>query len=161
MKMLALALSFLVLAPQGALSTVETTFDKTTDFAALRTYRWITGIDAINPDARKMIVAAYDTEMAKLGFTKATTGGDVTLAYYTVTRTDIDPKDLDNVTRDVAPAKTVGRLVVIMRGGASGKQLWSASTREYVDPDLAKLDETIRNLTVRLFETYPTRKGAR
>ena len=160
MKILALALSLLVFAPQGALTSVESTFDKKTDFGALRTYRWITGIDAVVPDAKKAIVDAYEAEMARLGFTKATTGGDVTLAYYTVARTDIDPKDLDKVTRDVAPAKTVGRLVVIMRGATSSQQLWSASTRDYVDSDPAKLGDTIRNVTARLFETYPTRKAA-
>jgi hypothetical protein len=52
--------------------------------------------------------------------------------------------------------------VVIMREGTSTThQLWSASTRELVDPDPAKLPDTIRSATARLFNTYPGRAPKR
>jgi hypothetical protein len=35
--------------------------------------------------------------------------------------------------------------------------LWSAATREYLDPDRAKLGATIQAVTARLFATYPGR----
>jgi Domain of unknown function (DUF4136) len=153
----------LAIASQGpAIGTVETKFDKKTNFAAIRTYRWNEGYKAYNPEAHKMIVAAFEAEMTSLGLSKVTTGGDVTLSYYTVTGTDVDLAALDKMEREggagLAPTKARGRLVVIMRD-PSQTQIWSASTREYVDP--AKLNETIQSVTARLFETYPGRKSAR
>jgi len=151
------------LALQGTdTQKVETAFDKKADFASFRTYSWGPGYNAFNPDAHKIIVAALEAEMAKLGFTKVATGANVTLAYYTLASTNVDLKALDKAERagsDAVPTKTLGRLVVIMRSPASGggesQQVWSASTREYIDADLAKLDATVRTVAARLFATYP------
>jgi len=164
MHIIGLMLVSLALAAQGT-AKVETTFDKKTDFAALHTYSWTAGLHAFNQDAHKIIVAAFEAEMAGLGFTKVASGGDVTVAYYTVAGTNVDLKALDKIEKEgrggTAPTKTFGRLVVIMRGAATNQQIWTASTREYVESDPAKLGDTLRGVTARLFETYPGRKGAR
>lgn len=145
---------------------VETAFDKKANFASLRTYSWAPGYNAARAEVHKMIVAACEAEMTKSGFTKVETGADVTLAYYTVSATYGDPKALDKLQQQGSvappPRNTVGRLVVIMRQGTSTThQLWSASTRELVDPDPAKLADTIRTATARLFDTYPGRAPKR
>ena len=141
---------------------VETTFDKKANFASFRTYSWAPGYNAARADVHKMIVAACEAEMTKSGFKQVPVGADVTLAYYTVSATYGDPKALDKAQREgsdaTPPRGTVGRLVVIMRSGTlPTQQLWSASTRELIDPDPAKLPDTIKNATARLFETYPGR----
>ena len=155
-------LGLLLAAQSDVTGKVETTFDKKVNFAPLRTYTWSAGYNAYNPEAHKMIVAAFEAEMAGLGFTKVEKGADVTLAYYTVAGTDVDLKALDKMEREgksgVAPTKARARLVVIMRGATSNAQIWSASTREYVDP--ASLESTIQSVTARLFATYPGRKSA-
>lgn len=166
MKSAVIVLLGFLLAPQGAVTgKVESTFDKKVNFPALHTYTWTPGYNAFNPAAHKMIVAAFEAEMASLNFTKAATGADVTLAYYTVAGTDVDLKALDKVEREgrggATPTKTRARLVVIMRGSKSNQQIWSASTREYVDPDPEKLSGAIQSVTARLFETYPGRKPGR
>jgi len=144
-----------------AVGKVETSFDKTANFATLRTYSWMTGYNAERASAHKLIVEACDAEMAKSGFTKVPTGADVTLAYYTVKSTYVDVKALDKLQQsgrdEAAPTNAVGRLVLIMRAGDPAKQIWSASTREFLDPDAAKMGDTIKTATSRLFETYPTR----
>lgn len=169
MHVIGLMLVSVALLLQGSNPTrVETTFDKNTNFANFRTYSWIPGYDAFNPDAHKIIVSAIEAEMTRLGFTKVTTGANVTLAYYTIAGTDVDSKALDKAQQagsSATPTRTLGRLVVAMRspavGNTAGKQLWTASTREYVDPDIAKLPETVKGVTTRLFETYPGRSAAR
>ena len=138
---------------------VDSEFDKQTNFAALRTYSWITGTNALIPEAHKAIVAAVDAEMAKLGFKQVPSGADVTVAYYTLTITNVDLKALEKAQRENKPAsgsKELGKLIVTMRTPAR-QQLWSAGTREYLDPDRAKLGATIQDVTARLFATYPTR----
>jgi hypothetical protein len=156
----------LLYGAQGdAIGKVETSFDKKTNFAALRTYTWTVGYNAYVPEAHKMIVAAFEAEMTRLGFTKVETGADVTLTYATVTGTDVDLKALDKLEREgksgATPTKARARLMVIMRTATSSAQIWAASTREYLDPDPANLGATIQSVTARLFATYPGAKPAR
>ena len=143
---------------------VDSTYDKRSNFAALRTYQWLPGTPAFNPEAHKLIVAAVDAEMSALGFTKAASGADVTLAYYTMAVTNVDLKALDKIERDggsrAAANKTLGRLVVVMRD-ASNQQIWTAATREYIEPTIEKFEATSKMVTARLFETYPKRRPDR
>jgi hypothetical protein len=164
MKSIAIVLLGLLFAPQSdVIGKVESSFDRKTDFSTFRTYAWLRGYNAYNPDAHKMVVAAVEGEMAKLGFTRLETekGADVTLAYYTVTGTDIDLKALDKMEREglsgPPPSKARARLVLIMRTATTSQQIWQASTREHLDPDPAKLNATVEAVTARLFATYPGR----
>ena len=168
MEVIVLSLCSLLAVVQTTASTkVETTFDKSVNFQALRTYTWLRGYDAHHPEAHKHIVAALEEEMARLGFTKVAERGDVTLSYYTVMAAELDLKALDALERSgqgtagSAPMKPVGRLLVIMRWPDTADRLWSASTRENVDVDMAKLPATLRVVTRRLFETYPGKKPRR
>jgi Domain of unknown function (DUF4136) len=165
MKILSITLFSLALMAQGAtVGKVESKVDKTANFGALHSYSWLTGYNADNPDVHKLIVAAVEAEMTKAGFTKVATGGDATIAYYTVRTTEVDLKALDKAQKagnSATPTKVLGRLVVVMRPAASTQQIWSASTREFIDPDPAKLNDTVHSATARLFETYPGKKPAR
>ena len=159
MKIVAvLVLGLLVQLPP--IGKADSEFDKNTNFAALKTYSWVTGTDALVPEAHKLIVAAVDAEMAGLGFKQVASGADVTMAYYTLAITNVDLKALDKAQRENKPAssasKELGKLIVRMRNPA-GQQLWSAGTREFLDPDRAKFATTARDVTARLFATYPTR----
>lgn len=166
MKSAVILLLGLFAATQSAgVGKVDSSFDKKVDFAALRTYTWSGGTHADRPDAHKMIVVAVDAEMAGRGFKQVATGADVTLAYYTGFTTEVDLKALDKLEREgkggATPTKALGRLSVKMRNASSHQEVWSAATRELLDPDPAKLSTTIRAVTGRLFETYPGRKPAR
>ena len=159
MKSLAILLvGFLFTAQQPAPGRVESTFDRKTDFAAIKTYSWTTGTDALVPEAHKLIVESIDKQAAAAGLKLVTTGGDATLAYYTMTVTNVDLKALDKMDKKaaIAPTKELGKLVVVMRNPAH-QQVWSAISREYLDPDRAKLEATIQTVTERLFATYPGR----
>ena len=153
-----LLLGLLVQLPP--IGKADSEFDKKTDFAALHTYSWVRGTDALVPEAHKLIVAAVDAEMAGLGFKQVASGADVTITYYTLTISNVDLKALDKAQRENKPSSTatreLGKLIVVMRDPAR-QQLWSAATREYLDPDRAKLGATIQGVTARLFATYPTR----
>ena len=157
-----LVFGLLVAAQTPPIGKVDSTFDKKANFAALRTYAWTPGSHAFNPEAHKIIVAALEAEMAGLGFTKAASGADVTLAYHTTTVANIDFKDLDKAEREgrsgAVATKEIGKLVVVMRSAPAREQIWSAATREYVDRDVEKLGATIRVVTKRLFDTYPRPK---
>lgn len=160
MKSLAILFFGLMLTGQTPpAGKIDTTFDKKANFAAFKTYSWGPGKDAFLPEGHKLIVASVDEQMAKQGFTKVASGGDVTVSYYTTTMSNIDLKALDKIDEKTAPAPTreLGKLVVVMRDAKSRAQLWSASTHEFLDADRSKLSTTVPDVAARLFATYPKR----
>ena len=160
MKVIMLALAALFVSVQpDAIGKVETTFDKKTNFTELHTYSWSGGARAYNEEAHKLVVAAFEKEMTALGFKQVPTGGDVTLSYYNITSTDVDLKKLDKAAAKAgaaAPTRMRARMMVVMRVPKTRTELWTAITREYVDPD--QLAATVQRVADRLFATYPTRK---
>jgi len=138
MKVMMFALvGLFVYAQSDAIGKVESSFDKKADFAALRTYSWAGGARAYNEEAHRLVVAAFEKQMTTLGFKQVTSGADVLLSYYNVTSTDVDLKKLDEATRagSAAPTKMRARMMIVMRAPATRAELWSAITREYVEPD--------------------------
>jgi hypothetical protein len=154
-----IVLGLLLAAQSPPTGKVDSAFDKKANFAALRTYSWTLGSHAFNPEAHKIIVAALEAEMAGLGFTKAASGADVTLAYYTTTVSNVDFKALDKAEQEgstgAVATRELGKLVVVMRRAQARDQIWSAATREYIERDVAKLGAAIRVVAARLFDTYP------
>ena len=159
MKVMMYALfGLFVYAQSDAIGKVESSFDKKANFAALRTYSWAGGARAYNEEAHRLVVAAFEKEMTTLGFKQVTSGADVLLSYYNVTSTDVDLKKLDEATRagSAAPTKMRARMMIVMRAPATRAELWSAITREYVEPD--QLAATVQRVAERLFATYPGKK---
>jgi hypothetical protein len=159
MNLMMLALvGLLVYGQSDAIGKVESEFDKKANFAALHTYTWSGGAPALNADAHRLVVAAFEKEMTALGFKQVPSGADVTLSYYNITSTDVDLKKLDEATRagTATPTKTRARMMVVMRAPATRAELWTAITREYVEPD--QLAATVQRVAERLFATYPGKK---
>ena len=159
MKVMMFALvGLFVYAQSDAIGKVETSFDKKANFAQLHTYSWSGGAPALNADAHRLVIAAFEKEMTALGFKQVASGADVTLSYYNITSTDVDLKKLDEATRagTATPTKTRARMMVVMRAPATRAELWTAITREYVEPD--QLAATVQRVAERLFATYPGKK---
>ena len=160
MKVMVLALvGLFVYSQTDAIGKVESSFDKKTNFAELHTYSWSGGARAYNEEAHRLVVAAFEKEMTALGFKQVPSGGDVTLSYYNITSTDVDLKKLDDATRAGAatPTKMRARMMIVMRAPKTRAELWTAITREYVEPD--QLAATVQRVADRLFATYPGKKA--
>ena len=155
----------LMLVAQGrpAPGKINSTYDKTANFATFKTYGWIAGQPAFDPGADKTIVSAIDAEMTALGLKKVEgRAGDVTLRYLAVRSTSVDLDKLEALTKqggDKSGADvTVGRLIVVMEDKAS-RRLWAADGVERLNPAVADRDQTIKGIVTRMFETYPTRQA--
>src|SRR5262245_61008104 len=75
--------------------TVEA--EKNVDFAKFKTYSWTKGQPSLARAIDARITSAVDRELAALGMMKADSGpGDVMVAYYSVTRTDVNLKAKPN-----------------------------------------------------------------
>jgi Domain of unknown function (DUF4136) len=160
MNTLVCALLLLLLVPQK-IGDVESSYDKRADFAALKTYAWARGHEALTPVVHKSIAAAIDAQMASLGFTKADAAtADTILKYHVVRGTDVDLKALEKAppAAGPAPTKTLGKLVVVLYPkGSTETPLWQANTRQYVSDDAATREEELQRTVTALFATYPGR----
>ncbi len=152
---MAVVLSFVQAPPKEG--KIESLKDPKANFAAFTTYTWEKGYEAHDVSAHKVIVEAIDAEMAARGFRKLESGtGNVTIRYHTNVRTDVDLDKIDAYEREgkLAPTKTLGRLVIVMRD-ASNKRVWAADTVQPINADAAARNSQIRQYVARLFETYP------
>jgi hypothetical protein len=132
--------------------------EKNVYFAKFMTYSWTTG----QPSADKMIdawvVAAVDRQLSALGMTKASSGpGDVLVAYYSLTRTDVDAKAKPD-SKGARPEYRVGTLMVALLEPGSRRRLLRLRVDKPIDTEAAKLEATIDTAVTALFAEYPTRK---
>ena len=141
---------------------VTTTFDKTTDFSALKTYAWEPGWASYDPEIADYLVAAIDRELAALGFTKVTEGkSDVTVVYATVRRTDVDLKAKTRTPEGMRPTFPVATLVVLIREPGTHKELFRARADTPIQLDPEKVKATIDDRVGEMFDRYPTRHASR
>jgi hypothetical protein len=162
MKLPILLLAVLVSSTQlppkeGAVASVR---EAKADFSKLTTYSWERGQEAFDRKAHAAIVAAIDGQMKALGFRQVLAGkADVTVRYFSALRTDVDLDELEKWEREgnVAPARNLGRLAVVMRDG-SNRRLWAADTVQPLSSELPKAYEEISPVVAKLFATYPGAK---
>jgi len=135
---------------------VET--EKGVDYAKFRTYSWTAGQPSADKAIDGQIVAAVDRELSGLGMSKATSGpGDVQVAYYSVTRTDVNLKAKPDA-KGLQPEISVGTLMVALLEPASRKRLLRIRVDKSIDGVERSQSEKVINAAVtEMFEQYPTR----
>ena len=135
--------------------TVEA--EKNVDFAKFKTYSWTKGQPSAVKTIDARITAAVDRELAALGMTKAASGpGDVLLAYYSVTRTDVNLKAKPDA-KGLQPQYSVGTLMVALLDKDSRNRLLRLRIDKPIDTDTTQLDAAIDSAVTEMFTKYPTR----
>jgi hypothetical protein len=156
-----LGMMALPLAAQSMKYGVTVTTEKNVDYAKFKTYTWTKGQPSAVKSIDTQIVAAVDRELAALGMTKATTGkGDVLLAYYSLTRTDVDHKAKAD-SNGMRPQYSVGTLVVALLDPADRRRLLRLRADKPINTQPAELEMAINAAVKELFEKYPTRTADR
>jgi hypothetical protein len=139
----------------GATATID---DPSINLAALRSYAWDRGQPSPDKKIDAAIVAAVDTELAALGMARAPQPpADVLVAYYSLTRSDIDVKAKPGAD-GARPTISVGTLVVALLEPASRRRLLRLRIDKAIDAAPDRLDAVIREAVAELFTKYPTRK---
>jgi hypothetical protein len=132
--------------------------EKGVDYAKFKTYSWTTGQPSPDKTIEGQIVAAVDREFASLGMTKATSGsGDVQVAYYSVTRTDVNLKAKPDA-KGLQPEISVGTLMVALLEPASRKRLLRLRVDKPINGvERSQAEVVINEAVTELFQQYPTR----
>jgi hypothetical protein len=160
-KLVVCALAVLVASAQlpPKEGKIESVKDAKANFASFTTYRWEPGYEAYDKSVHRVLVDAIDAELAARGFKKQEGGtASVTIRYHTVVRTDVSLDTLDEFERagKIAPARALGRLVIVMRT-PDNQRVWAADTVQPI-PDSSNRDADLRQIVARMFETYPSPK---
>jgi hypothetical protein len=131
--------------------------DKKLDYAALKTYSWTVGQPSALKAIDARVIAAVDRELASLGLNKAASGtGDVLVAYYSLSRTDVDITAKADAT-GARPQHWVGTLMVALLDPASRERRLRLRIDKPIDTEPAMLDASIDAAAAALFAKYPTR----
>jgi hypothetical protein len=133
--------------------------EKGVDYAKFRTYSWTAGQPSPDRAIEEQIVAAVDRELMALGLGKATSGpGDVLVASYSVTRTDVNLKAKPDA-KGLQPEISVGTLMVALLEPASRKRLLRLRVDKPIDGvERSKAEAVINSAVAEMFQLYPTRK---
>lgn len=135
--------------------TVEA--EKNVDFAKFKSYSWTMGQPSPIKAIDAQVTTAVDRELAALGMTKAASGpGDVLVAYYSVSRTDVDLKAKPDA-KGLQPQYSVGTLMVALLDPKSRNRLLRLRGDQPIESDTTKLEATINSVVTEMFTKYPTR----
>ena len=127
------------------------------DVAKFKTYSWTLGQPSADKAIDARVIAAVDRELASLGMTKAAQGpGDVLVAYYSLSRTDVDLKAKADA-QGTRPQYSVGTLMVALLDPGSRERLLRLRIDKPIDIEPAKLEVQIDSAVAALFAKYPTR----
>jgi Domain of unknown function (DUF4136) len=132
--------------------------EKNVDFSKFKTYTWTPGQPSMNKSVDAAIMAAVDRELVALGMTKAPSGsGDVQVAYYSLSRTDVDLKSKRGADGQLRQY-WVGTLVVGLLEPTSRRRLLRLRIDKPLETEPDKLQATIDTAVNELFSEYPTRR---
>jgi hypothetical protein len=132
--------------------------EKKVDFAKFKTYSWTQGQPSAVKEIDAKITAAVDRELGALGMTKAAGGpGDVQVAYYSLTRTDVNLKAKAD-DKGVRPQYSVGTLMVALLDPTNHKRLLRMRIDKPIETEPSQLETAIDGAVAELFAKYPTRQ---
>src|SRR6185295_9186489 len=106
MKYLCLFSLLLVLSSSVAGQKVAVNYDKTFNFANVKTYSWDRGMAARNPNIDRLIVAAVENELAARGLTKVDSAADVIVVYAAAVGIDLHMTYASRGNSSGAPQQT-------------------------------------------------------
>lgn len=160
-----------LLAGTAAAQEIAYDFDRTANFASIKTYTWVTGHSVQDDLNHKRILAAIDAQLAAKGLTKVEPGAnpDALVAYHVGFARDLQISGYGSTwggprSRPIsarAEQVTVGTLAVDLRDAKTKAVIWRSSATRDVDADASpeKRDKNLTKAAEKMFEHYPTTTG--
>ncbi len=161
----------------GLAQKVTFDFDKAADFSASKTYAWIKGTPASNPNLDLYIMGVGNHQMAQKGLTKVEAkDADLLITYHAASGADINVTVLDNAAYasslglpDIAIVgwwglpmqNTTARYI---RKGALAFEIidrqrhqliWTANTKLKLDNSRSKALDQLDKALIKIFNGYP------
>jgi hypothetical protein len=147
-------------------------YDRTTNFARLRTYAWVRGTGVDDELNHKRIVSAVDGQLAARGLREVPPGAgpDVLVSYHATFDTDLVVTGQSSGAAWVGPRfgairtgsvraheVVIGTLAVNLMDAQTRTTVWRGTATKDVSPKASpeKRDRNIENAVARIFRHYP------
>jgi hypothetical protein len=160
-----------LLAGSATAQEISYDFDRSANFAAIKTYAWVTGHSVKDDLNHKRIVAAIDAQLAARGLSKVEQGAspDALVTYHVGFARDLQVTGYGSTwggyrSRPISARTeqiTVGTLAVDMMDAKTKSVIWrGAATRDMdVDASPEKREKNLNKAAEKMFEHYPTTGG--
>jgi len=159
------ALVALAVGGCGGNMKVATDYDRSANFAPLKSYSWREGTPLPNPLMSGRVVAAVDRELAAKGFTKVESGGDVNVTYHASADKEVDIQSFNTggpyacyggcSTSTTVTHVTVGTIIVDIVDAKTDKMLWRGSASDTVSDDPSRNEQKINDGVKMMFAGFP------
>jgi uncharacterized protein DUF4136 len=171
--------AFLLVQTVALASAQKTTlnYDKSENFATLKTYAWVQGTPVANPTLDAYIKGAVDGMLEKKGLQKAASSqADVYLTYHAATDADVKAggfEDPSSITTGGTPqpgqtmwdtAPTMGSSASMVRKGgltfqmfdrAQHKMIWSSGASGTLKEKRGERFDQLDKALIKIFDAYP------
>jgi hypothetical protein len=157
---------------------VKATADPNVNFSNYKTWAWDKPLPPGNPIIQQIIIESIEQAMATRGLTRVEEKGDLTVAYFAASNTDVQigyPVFSDKLGTTAAPntvtslssyAVTKGSIVVNMVDSKTKNTVWQASATHVLKDgpsgnpakDAERLDKPIRRSVEKIFNKFPRTK---
>ena len=178
MKTFFTLLIVIVAASAAQSQKVKATADPNINFSNYKTWAWDKPLPPGNPIIQGIIVDSIEQAMAAQGLTKVEDNGDLTVAYFAASNTDIQigyPVFSDKMGTSASPntvtslssyAVTKGSIVVNIVDGKTKNTVWQASATHVLKDgpsgnpakDAERVDKPIRRSVEKMFNKFPHTK---
>ena len=157
----------LALSGCGSSMTVNTDFDRTANFSALKTYSWREGTNLPNPLMHERVLAAVDAQLAAKGLQKVDSGGDVSVTYHAAANETMEMQTFSTggyygcwggcmgTTSTTVTPVTTGTLIVDIVDTKSNKMMWRGTGSDTVTGDPKDSEYKINEVIKRMFGNFP------
>ena len=148
----------------GSTMKVSTDYDRSANFAPLKTYSWRVEQQLPNPLMAQRLVDAIDANLKSKGFTKVESGGDITATYHAAADKSVDVQSFQSggpyscwggcTTSTTVTPVTIGTVIVDLVD-KNGKMLWRGSATDTVSGDPKENEAKIQEAVHKMFEKFP------
>jgi hypothetical protein len=148
---------------------VKVHYDRSVDFSKFKTYSWIKGMDANNPDVHRLILDDIHTQLQSKGLQEVEKGGDLNIAYYSSLEGHINTRAVEYMKgvdwkqwgehEEVYGPKMVempiARIVVDIVDAAPNRLIWRGSASDAYTPNEARGNKRVNSSVAKMFEKFP------
>jgi hypothetical protein len=168
--MAAIALFMLPVAARA--QHVKVHYDRSVDFSKFKTYSWIKGMDADNPDVHRLILDDIRTQLLSKGLQEVEQGGDLNIAYYSSLAGNINTHAVaymqgvdwkqwgenEPVYGPKMVEMPIAKIVVDIVEASPNKIVWRGSASDAYTANEARGKKRVNTSVAKMFEKFPPPK---
>jgi hypothetical protein len=148
---------------------VKVHYDRSADFSKFKTYSWIKGLDANDPEVHRLIVEDIHSQLQSRGLQEVEQGGDLNITYYSSLAGNINTHAVeymkgvdwkqwgehDEVYGPKMVEMPIAKMVVDIVDASANRLIWRGSASDAYTPNEARGKKRVNSSVAKMFEKFP------